>query len=65
MAFVALSQSHMQVLTDWKLIAIVLGITGLTTLFLIIGEATPNLRGNVVLVSDAERGEGRNVRIYR
>ena len=55
----------MQVLTDWKLIAIVLGITGLTTLFLIIGEATPNLRGNVVLVSDAERGEGRNVRIYR
>lgn len=50
-----------QILTDWKLIVIVLAITGFTTLLLIIGEAIPFLRGTAKRVSDPESREGRNV----
>ena len=40
-------------LTDLKLIAVVLGIAGVTTLLLFIGEACPFLRGRVVLADDS------------
>ena len=43
----------LQVLTDLKLIAVVLGIAGVTTFLLLIGEACPFLRGHVVLVDDS------------
>lgn len=51
----------MQILTDWKLIVIVLVIAGVAMTLLLIGEAVPNLRGAVVLVEDAEQQYGMNV----
>ena len=54
--------TNLQVLTDWKLIAIVLGIAGLTLFLLLFGEAVPYLRGVVVQLEDAEHINGRNVR---
>ena len=55
------SKSITQILTDWKLIVIVLVITGVAVTLLLIGEAVPNLRGVVVLVEDAEQQYGMNV----
>ena len=43
--------------------AIALGIVGLTTLFLTLGEAVPQMRGKVELVEDSEHRVGRNVRM--
>ena len=54
--------TNLQVLTDWKLIAIVLGIAGLTLFLLLFGEAVPYLQGVVVQLEDAEHNNGRNVR---
>ena len=53
-----------QILTDWKLIVIVLVITGVAVTLLLIGEAFPYLRSNVVLVEDAEQKYGENVSIF-
>ena len=52
---------QIQILTDWKLIAIVLAIAGLATLLLLFGEAVPYLRRVAVLVEDSEHLYGRNV----
>lgn len=42
---------------------IVLVITGAAVTLLLIGEAVPTLRGDVVLVADAEQQYGENVSI--
>ena len=42
---------------------IVLVITGVAVTLLLIGEAVPTLRGDVVLVEDAEQQYGENVSI--
>ena len=55
---------YIQILTDWKLIVIVLVITGVAVILLLIGEAVPYLRSNVVLVEDAEQKYGENVSIF-
>ena len=55
----------MQVLTDWKLIIIVLAITGLTMLLLIIGEGIPFLRGTPMQVKDRESQRGRDVSFWQ
>ena len=55
----------MPVLTDFKLIAVVLGIAGVTTLLLLIGEACPFLRGDVILADDSNAHEhGHEVHIH-
>ena len=54
-----------QILTNWKLIIIVLAITGFTTLLLIVGEAVPFLRGTAKRVNDPESREGRNVSLQQ
>ena len=52
----------MQILTDWRLVVIVLIITAVAVLLLVIEEAVPYLSGEVVLVEDRESSHGINVR---
>lgn len=51
----------MQILTDWQLIGVVLGISGIIGCLLLLGEAIPHLRDSVVKEQDTENPEGKNV----
>ena len=51
-----------QILTDWRLVVIVLVITAVAVLLLVIEEAVPYLRGEAILVEDRESSHGVNVR---
>ena len=52
---------YMQILTDWRLVVIVLMIAAVAVLLLVIEEAVPYLSGEVVLVEDRELSHGINV----
>ena len=52
----------LQILTDWKLIIIVLVIVSVAVFLLLLGEVIPFLRRTVALMDDPEHGDGRNVR---
>ena len=52
---------YMQILTDWRLVVIVLMIAAVAVLLLVIEEAVPYLSGEVVLVEDRELSHEINV----
>ena len=55
---------NIQILSDWRLIAIVLFVTGIVLCLLLLEEAIPKLRGYVALERDLENPSGRNVKSH-